>query len=65
MVRELEVSGPIPLDFGIHEIDDEDSDDEDEDGDDDDVDDDEDEDYDEVAILPFSMLGFSSILVYI
>lgn len=47
LVRELEVSGPIPLDFGIHEIDDEDSDDEDEDGDDDDVDDDEDEDYDE------------------
>lgn len=64
LVRELDVSGPTAIHLDIDEDDDEESDDE-EDDDVDEDEDDEDEDYDEVAILSFNQLGFSSILVYL
>ncbi|GMI75550.1 hypothetical protein like AT5G24060 [Hibiscus trionum] len=52
IMKEIELSGPLEVDFGIEEIDDEDFDIEDEDEDDDD-DGDDDEDYDEEWIAAF------------
>ncbi|KAK8686570.1 hypothetical protein V6N13_125594 [Hibiscus sabdariffa] len=59
IMKEIELSGPLEVDFGIEEIDDEDIDDEDEDeeDDDDDDDDDDDEDYDAEWIAAFEDEG--------
>ncbi|GMJ13586.1 hypothetical protein like AT5G24060 [Hibiscus trionum] len=58
IMKEIELSGPSEVDFGIEEIDDEDIDleddeDDDDDDDDDDDEDDDDEDYDEEWVAAF------------
>lgn len=65
LVRELDVSGPTAIHLDTDEDDDEESDDDEDDDDVNEDENDEDEDYDEVAILSFNLLGFSSILVYL
>lgn len=53
LMKEIELSSPSEIDFGIEEIEDDDNNDDDVDDDDEDNEDDEDDDYDEVFFFFF------------